>query len=129
MDSNTYVEGVLKNESKNLPAIASRLIDDGGSNIRLLHAAMGMATEAGEFLDALKKHVFYGKLLDKTNLVEELGDMFWYLGVASDVLGVPFEEIMQINHNKLFARYSKGFNSEEANNRDLQKERQILENK
>jgi len=125
MDPKTYVEGVLKNESRDLDLIVPRAMTE--VNIRLLHASMGFATETGEFVDALKKHIFYGRPLDKTNLIEELGDMFWYLGVASDVLGISFDEIMQVNHNKLFARYSKGFSSEEANNRDTDKERQIME--
>lgn len=124
MDPKTYVKGVLRNESRDFDSIRPRL---DGETIRLLHAAMGLVTEAGEFLDALKKHIFYGKPLDKTNLVEELGDTFWYIGVASDVLGISFEEIMQINHNKLFTRYSKGFSAEEANNRDLDAERDVLE--
>lgn len=127
MNPKDYVKGVLTNESRDLAAIVARVITE--PNIRLLHAAMGFATEAGEFVDALKKHVFYGKPLDKTNLIEELGDLFWYLGVATDVLGISFEEVMQINHNKLFARYSKGFSSEEANTRDLARERKILEEK
>lgn len=139
MDSKTYIEGVLKTESRTPTTIASRFLGGTaqlevlphGANMRtmrLLHAAMGMATEAGEFLDALKKHIFYGKPLDDTNLIEELGDMFWYCGIALDVLKISFEEIMQINHDKLATRYSKGFSEKEATNRDLNKEREVLEN-
>lgn len=123
MDPKTYVEGVLVNEVKDFEAVVDRFTE---SNIRLLHAAMGAATEAGEFVDAIKKHIFYGKKLDKTNLVEELGDLFWYIGIASDVLGISFEEIMTINHNKLFTRYQKGFSEKEANNRNLDTERKVL---
>lgn len=126
MDPKEYVKGVLHNESRDFDSIRPRLTDE---LVRLLHAAMGTVTEAGELMDAVKKHVFYGKPLDKTNLVEEIGDLFWYIGVASDVLGITFEEIMQINHNKLFTRYSKGFDSKEAIDRNLDKERDVLEQK
>jgi NTP pyrophosphatase (non-canonical NTP hydrolase) len=126
MDPKIYVEGVLKNESRDIASILSRCTEE---NIRLLHAALGMATEAGEFVDALKKHLFYGKPLDRVNLGEELGDLLWYLFLALDVLHVSFEEVIQQNHNKLFTRYSKGFSSTEATNRDLEKERKVLEKK
>jgi len=122
-----YVQGVLVTESRDMADIATRATTV--RTIRLLHAAMGLVTEAGEFLDAVKKHIFYGKEFDKTNLVEELGDLFWYIGIASDVLDRSFEEIMQINHNKLAARYGKGFSSQAANDRDLAKERKVLEEK
>lgn len=46
-----------------------------------LHGAIGMVTEAGEILDIHKKNLFYGKEVDKINLVEELGDFMWYLAI------------------------------------------------
>jgi NTP pyrophosphatase (non-canonical NTP hydrolase) len=126
MDPKTYVKGVLETESLNMDSILYRCTEN---NIRLLHAGLGIATEAGEFLDAIKKYLFYNKKVDRVNLIEELGDIFWYIGVASDVLQVSFEDIMQKNHDKLITRYSKGFSEKEANNRDLDKERKILEDK
>jgi NTP pyrophosphatase (non-canonical NTP hydrolase) len=127
MDPKTYVKGVLETESIDRTAISNRCLVSG--NLRLLHAALGMVTEAGEFADVVKKYLFYGKEIDTINLMEELGDQLWYISIAMDVLGVSFEEIMQQNHNKLFNRYSKGFSEKEANNRDLDKERKILEDK
>ena len=94
---------------------------------RLLHAGIGMVTEAGEFIDALKKHIFYGKELDRVNLAEEIGDMFWYIAIACDELKVSFEEVQATNIAKLKARYPDKFSLESAENRDLVKERQILE--
>ncbi len=94
---------------------------------RLLHAGIGLATESGEFLDALKKHIFYGKPLDRTNLKEEAGDLMWYIAIALDELGSSFEEVQATNIAKLRARYPEKFTEELAENRDLKTERKILE--
>jgi NTP pyrophosphatase (non-canonical NTP hydrolase) len=88
---------------------------------------MGLSTESGELLDAVKKHYFYGKPLDETNLIEEMGDIFWYLGVLADVLGTTFEEVQRLNILKLQKRYGEKFNKEGALHRDLEAERKILE--
>ncbi len=42
---------------------------------------MGTVTEVGELADQVKRHVFYGLDLDKENLIEELGDIEWYLSI------------------------------------------------
>jgi len=116
MDSKTYQKAALRTES------------GGHSHFsRLLHAGMGLSTESGEFVDALKKHIFYGKELDETNLKEEIGDVLWYCAIALDVLETDFESVMQRNIDKLAARYPEKFTTEKANKRDLKKERKILE--
>lgn len=127
MDSNTYINNAKKTESVNFDIIAARLSDK--SNIRILHSAMGVSTEAGELLDAVKKHIYYGKDLDKVNLFEEVGDLFWYLAILADELGFSFEDAMKKNNEKLEARYGKKFSSDKAIDRNLEKERNILEQK
>lgn len=97
-------------------------------HLRLLHAAMGITTEAGEFMDAFKKHFLYGKQLDVINLKEELGDILWYIAIAADELGISFESIMQTNIDKLKKRFPEKFTEHNAINRDLESERKILEN-
>ena len=94
---------------------------------RLIHAAMGLQTESAEFTDALKKYVFYGKEVDKTNLKEELGDMLWYMSIAFDALGTTFEKEQVRVINKLKARYPDKFTEHDAEHRDLDEERKILE--
>lgn len=74
MNSKEYINNAVRTESRDFEAIGKRLSEE--SNIRLLHGAIGLATESGEFLDALKKHIYYGKELDRVNLAEELGDLF-----------------------------------------------------
>lgn len=104
---------------------AHRRIDH--RTIRLLHAAMGLCTEAGEFIDQLKKHIFYGKPLDRVNLIEELGDSSWYERVAVDALEVTYMDMLKRNVSKLQARFPEKFTETHAKERDLVKERIILE--
>lgn len=121
-----YIQSALVTESTNFEAIKTRLADE--NLIRILHAAIGIATESGEFLDALKKHIFYGKPLDLVNLAEEVGDMFWYLAVAASALGhEDFNSIMETNIAKLRERYGDKFTEFDALNRNLAAEREILE--
>ena len=124
MKSEKYLKSALRTESNNFESINNRLDNE---KIRLLHAAMGMQTEAAEFTDMLKKHIFYGKPLDEVNLKEELFDMTWYMAIALDVLGYTFEEGFKTNIDKLKARYPEKFTERAATNRNLPKEREILE--
>ena len=98
-----------------------------GVTPELLHGGAGLVTEAGEFMDALKKAIFYGAELDRTNLIEELGDLEWSMAIIRDVLDVSQDDVQRINIEKLCARYPEKFTSEAANNRDLDTERAILE--
>lgn len=74
----------------------------------LLHMAIGIAGEAGELLDAIKKHVIYNKEPDLKNIVEELGDLEFYMEGMRDKLGIHREFILRQNMYKLEERY-KGF--------------------
>ena len=94
---------------------------------RLMHGAIGVGTEAGELQDMLKKAVIYGKPLDLTNVLEEAGDLLWYIALALDAAGFTMEEAMERNIAKLKARYPAGFTQEAALNRDLDAERKVLE--
>lgn len=95
-------------------------------NPDLMHAAMGLATESGELLDAIKKRAFYGKALDEVNLIEELGDLMWYIAVACEALGTTIDAVCAANIEKLKRRYPHRFTSEHAINRDLTAERAAL---
>ena len=125
MNSKQYIKDATRTEATNFSAMNERLNDDGLK--RLLHAGIGLSTESGEFLDALKKHIFYGKELDKVNLAEEMGDLFWYMAIVADELGFEFEEVMEKNISKLKARYGEKFTEEAAEKRDLERERKILD--
>jgi len=125
MKSSEYVKKCVVTESYDLEEIRSRLQDE--SLIRVLHAALGLATEAAEILDMVKKHVYYGKELDLVNLKEELGDSNWYQSILVDLLDLSWEDIWETNIEKLQKRYGNKFSKEKALNRDLEKERKILE--
>ncbi len=102
-------------------------IGEDGVTPDLLHGAIGLATEAGEMLDAVKRALFYGADLDRTNLIEELGDLEWYMAVIRDALGVDQEEVQRINVEKLRARYPEKFTRVHALERNLDAERDVLE--
>ena len=125
MDSKVYMVESGRTVSCDYMAIEDRMA--GSMMVDLLHAGMGMATESSEFLDALKKTIFYGRELDKVNLAEELGDTLWYVALAMNALGTDFEEQMQINIDKLKLRYPDKFSNEDAEVRDLVSERKLLE--
>ncbi len=93
----------------------------------MLHCAIGCSTEAGELLDAFKKHIFYGKPLDKINVGEEIADMMWYISNLARLSGLDVEMLLQSNINKLRVRFPDKFTEENAENRDLDAERKALE--
>ncbi len=92
-----------------------------------MHMVLGISTEAGELLDAYKKHFAYGKDLDKTNVGEEIADIMWYVSNLCRMLNIDMEEMLQRNIAKLKARYPEKFDEVKALNRNLERERQILE--
>jgi NTP pyrophosphatase (non-canonical NTP hydrolase) len=95
-------------------------------NENIIHGAMGISTEANEILDAVKKSLFYGKDFDLVNLREEIGDCFWYLAILAHEADMSFEEIMEININKLKKRYPDKYTDEAAINRDVVAEYKVL---
>lgn len=74
----------------------------------LMHMVVGICGEAGELLDAIKKKVIYGSELDLINVIEELGDMEFYMQGLRSSLKVTREDCLRSNMDKLFVRY-KGF--------------------
>lgn len=123
--SDNYVKNVLRTEPPITEDFLLRLTDP--TNIRLLHAAMGICTEAGEFMDMLKKHLFYGKPLDTVNAAEEVGDGSWYFGLAIDALQTTLNDVLTMNIAKLRLRFPDKFTEKEATDRDLAAERELLE--
>ncbi len=72
----------------------------------LMHMAIGVSGEAGELLDAIKKRVIYRKSLDRLNVIEELGDLEFYLEGLRQSLQITREETIEHNLVKLQKRYS-----------------------
>ena len=83
----------------------------------LLNGCLGLADEAGELLDMFKKWIFHNKMLDKDHAKKELGDVMWYVAMISYSMGWDLDEIMQMNVDKLKARYPDGFDTDLSNHR------------
>lgn len=77
-----------------------------GFDAHLIHMAVGVSGEAGELLDAVKKRVIYRKPLDRENVIEELGDLEFYLEGLRQSLEITREETIEHNVVKLQKRYS-----------------------
>lgn len=86
---------------------------------RLLNGLMGLNGEAGEAIDLMKKHMFQGHDLDTEHMAKELGDIAWYLAVSADAIGYDLESILQMNVNKLLARYPDGFDTDRSLHRKV----------
>lgn len=84
---------------------------------QLQNGLMGLNGESGECIDILKKHLFQGHDLDKGHIAKELGDVAWYLAVSAQALGFDLETILQMNVEKLKARYPHGFDAGNSQHR------------
>jgi hypothetical protein len=127
IDFNKYVEfvgSVTSPSSRDTSHFVDRILElkDQGADIqRLLTAACGITAEGGEFTEIVKKIAFQGKPYNEDNIFHmkrELGDILWYIAQACIALDISFEEIAQMNFEKLTARYPEGaFSIERSENR------------
>jgi NTP pyrophosphatase (non-canonical NTP hydrolase) len=127
IDLNKYIEFVDNTTSKcskDYDSFIGRLAELDTQKFhteRMLTAAVGMSAEAGEFTEVVKKMIFQGKPVNEENLFHlkrELGDIMWYVSQACIGLGVSLEEVIQMNFEKLSARYPEGaFSIERSENR------------
>ena len=91
---------------KALAKSGKSIVDEmSASQAHILHMAIGISGEAGELLDAVKKFVIYQKPLDKDNVIEELGDLEFYMEGIRDFLKVSREAVLDANYDKLSKRY------------------------
>jgi len=125
MNSVDYVAESGATDKRDYSDIQERMSQE--FNAKMTHYMLGLGTEAGELQDELKKVLIYGKEWDLPNVIEELGDLAWYSARILDLLGVSYEEVFFKNNAKLKARYGDKFTEYKALNRNLDKEREILE--
>lgn len=83
----------------------------------LLHMAVGVSGEAGELLDAVKKHVIYRKPIDFENVIEELGDLEFYINGVRQALCLGRQRILEANMKKLATRYGAKYTDVAAQER------------
>jgi len=118
IDTDKYIEFVRQTTSPastNYADLMSRLtqleVQYDADVPRLLTAALGLSAEAGEFTEVIKKIFLQGKSYNEENafhLKRELGDICWYLAQACMALDTDFNEVLQMNYEKLSARYPEG---------------------
>ena len=118
IDTTKYIEFVRQTTSpasSDFAQLLARMTELEVSNDadvpRLITAAFGMSAEAGEFTEVIKKILLQGKPYNEENvfhLKRELGDICWYLAQACLALDTNLEEVLQMNYEKLSARYPEG---------------------
>jgi len=99
--------------------LANRTSGAGGDGKqRMMVSALGLAGEAGEFANLVKKMTAHGHPLDSQALADELGDVLWYLAEAATSCGLNLEKIGVENIDKLRERYPDGFSKENSIHRE-----------
>ena len=84
----------------------------------LTNGVMGLCGEAGEASDIVKKHLFQGHELNREKLIDELGDVAWYIAETAWALDVKLEDVLAKNIEKLRRRYPEGFDAEKSIHRE-----------
>jgi len=117
IDTKKYIEFVCETTSKassDFSSLLSRLteLEVGDADVpRLMTAAFGVSAEAGELAEIIKKIFLQGKPYNEENIIhmkKEAGDILWYMSQLCIALDTTFEELMEINYQKLSARYPEG---------------------
>lgn len=105
----------MLNEYQELAArtLSSRKLSD----VNLAVLGLGIAGEAGEVADLIKKTVGHGHELNKAKLLEEVGDVLWYCAGLATLLEVDLSQVARDNIEKLRKRYPQGFDPERSRNR------------
>ena len=81
---------------------------------KVLNGVLGLAGEAGECADIVKKHQFQGHELSREEVIEELGDVLWYVAETATGLGITLHDVAMANIEKLWARYPHGFDADRS---------------
>lgn len=87
----------------------------GGTDVAI--SALGLAGEAGEVVDLLKKHLGHGHPVDREKLKKELGDVLWYLSDLARLFDIKLSDVAEANIEKLRRRYPNGFSKADSLNR------------
>lgn len=103
--------------NRTLPKPAHATLTDTETQLQLATFGLGIAGEAGEVADLIKKHVGHGHTLDQQKLVKELGDVLWYISALCTLNGLSLADVARTNVAKLRLRYPDGFTEEASINR------------
>lgn len=102
------------NEYQNL---AQRTSNVKTASAKIENGILGLCGESGECADILKKYLYQGHEFEREKMIEEAGDVAWYLAELATGLGITLEDIFMRNINKLRRRYPEGFDPERSINR------------
>ena len=121
-----FVAGVTSMPSQDTAILQARideLVANGADIPHLLTAALGLTAESGEFTEVVKKIILQGKPYNEDNVFHmkrELGDICWYIAQACMALDTTFDEIIEMNVEKLKTRYPGGeFDVHKSENRKV----------
>ena len=110
-----FVDGVTSDPSRDFAMLLKRMteleVEQDCDIPHLLTAALGLTAEAGEFTEVVKKIILQGKPYNEENIFHmkrELGDICWYIAQACMALDTTFDEVIEMNVDKLKARYPGG---------------------
>lgn len=110
-DLNDKYSKFVKSRTKSPSQITASF---SASKASLVHSVMGICGEAGELLDSIKKTVIYDKELDIDNIVEELGDLEFYMEMLRQEIDLTREFILVKNISKLEKRYPTKYTDKDA---------------
>lgn len=98
--------------------LAQRTCNAKSKTDKIINGVLGLNGESGEVTDIVKKYYFQGHELDKDKIIDELGDVMWYIAEICTALDVSIAEVAELNIEKLKERYPDGFESERSVNRE-----------
>lgn len=116
MDAYEYQELAMRTNDRKHTERLRKILDDG-MTAQLLNGCLGLSGEVGEFNDMIKKVVFHEATAYVDHLEKELGDIMWYIALICDAFGFDLDHVMQLNIEKLKARYPDGFDVDKSANR------------
>lgn len=119
MRGNEYQQLAMRtNDGLNRLRLEDAIANQGDISVsQLLNGALGLTGEAGEVSDLIKKGIFHENGIHLEHLKKECGDVMWYLAMIADACNFTLDEVMQMNVDKLGARYPQGFDTYRANHR------------
>ena len=119
MNGNDYQRFAMRTNDGNATYRLSNMVDNHLDDPKIdiggiLNGCLGLSGEAGEFNDMVKKWIFHEKPLDVDHAQKEVGDILWYIAMICHSFGWDMNQIMQMNIDKLKARYPEGFTAERS---------------
>ena len=103
-------------------ALAQHTSNTTARSDKMENALLGLSGEVGELCDHYKKYMYQGHDIDYNHMIEEAGDVLWYLAELANGLDISMEDIAIRNIEKLARRYPNGFDPERSMHREGQDE-------